>query len=168
MNSLTPWPPYNKAVMSHGQSMLGRDTNLAEARLTLSSQLTQLTLVWSWVEALAAQYSISEKTRYAIHLCLEEALSNVIRHGYCSESNHTVTIEFKAIGNTQLTFAIEDHAPPFDPTSPEVIGAAPVPSSILDLQSGGVGIRLLRQFSDSLIYERLSDGNRMTICFLIV
>ncbi len=131
-------------------------------RLTLRSQLPALALVPPWVDSLAREHAISEKSCFAIQLCLEEALSNIIRHGHRGEPVHTLSIDFAASGESGLSFTIEDCAPPFDPTEPS---ARPAPSSLLDLQPGGNGLPLLRKFSEDLRYERLANGNRLTIWF---
>jgi len=138
------------------------DAHNAEATLTLRSQLTDLTLVGPWVDELAAKHGIADDTRFAIDLCLEEALSNVIRHGYGSEPDHTVTVDFRADGESGLTFTIEDSAPHFKP-SEEI---EPVETRTIDeMEPGGQGIRLMRRFASSIVYEQLPRGNRLTLGF---
>jgi anti-sigma regulatory factor (Ser/Thr protein kinase) len=55
--------------------------------LTLRSELVEVARVPPWVEKLAARHALPERTQFAMDLCLEEAISNVIRHGYSGESN---------------------------------------------------------------------------------
>ncbi|MGA9063277.1 MAG: ATP-binding protein [Terracidiphilus sp.] len=136
-------------------------------RLTLQSQLDDLALLWPWIEALAAAYAIPANTQFAIHLCLEEALSNIIRHGYRSEPNHSITVDCGPAAAHDLIFTVEDQAPPFDPLAPSAVEQAPIPSSIDRLQPGGQGIRLLRKFAGSLAYQRLAGGNRLIIGFVL-
>jgi anti-sigma regulatory factor (Ser/Thr protein kinase) len=134
-----------------------------EPRLTLASRLDDLDLFWPWVEALALAYSIPDDIRFAIDLCLEEALSNVIRHGYRSEPGHPITVDFRAEQGS-VQFILEDQAPPFDP---KAFSPAPGPSTLDDLEPGGRGILLLRKFASHLAYERLPAGNRLTITFTL-
>jgi anti-sigma regulatory factor (Ser/Thr protein kinase) len=119
------------------------DTNTKpDPRLTLHSRLDDLTLVWPWVDALGAKYTIPAQTIFAIHLCLEEALSNIIRHGYLTHiSDKPITVECRATTPRNLIFTIEDQAPPFDPAAPASAEEAP-PSSIDQLKVGGRGISL--------------------------
>jgi anti-sigma regulatory factor (Ser/Thr protein kinase) len=135
----------------------------AETRLTLESRLADLARVWPWVDELAAEYGIPADTRYAIDLCLEEALSNIIRHGYAGEPGHDIAICFTPRGENGLTFSIRDHAPPFAPGEPAESWEAP--ASIDQIEAGGQGIRLMRKFAGALAYEQLPDGNRLTISF---
>ena len=150
--------------------MPGEDTVMPAPRLTLQSRLDDLALLWPWVEALAAEHAIPADTRFAIHLCLEEALSNIIRHGYRGEPNHAITVDCtvncEPEGVHELAFLVEDQAPPFDPLA-LALEEAPIPASIDELRPGGRGIRLLRAFAGSLDYRRLAGGNRLTIRFAI-
>jgi serine/threonine-protein kinase RsbW len=136
-------------------------------RLTLRSQLGDLALLWPWVEALAAEYSISSETTFAIHLCLEEAVSNVIRHGYGGQPNHTLAVSCASPAERKVEFTIEDQAPPFDPLAHAAAAEPSPPSSIEELRPGGRGLHLLRTFAGSLAYERTSAGNRLTIAFVL-
>lgn len=142
-----------------------------EPRLTLEGRLEDLAQVWPWIEALARQYSISARTEYAIQLCLEEALSNVVRHGYSGQANQSIavacTVEYASSGAREMVFTIEDQAPPFDPLAYARSGEAPTPATIAELEPGGQGIRLIRKFADRVAWERLPNGNRLTLGFTI-
>ena len=133
-------------------------------RLELDSQLTELSRVQPWIEALADLYGFSEDTRFAMQLCVEEALANVVLHGYRSEAGHPIVLRASVLGGT-LFFAIEDKAPPFAPTESARMNGAAKPVSLESIEPGGNGIPLLYRFAGSLDYERLPDGNRLTIGF---
>jgi len=150
--------------------MPAESTTMSAHRLTLRSQLGDLALLWPWVEALAGKYSVPAETTFAIHLCLEEAVSNVIRHGYRGLPNHTLTVGCASPAERALEFTVEDQAQPFDPLADSGVAEAPAASSpavssIDELRPGGRGIRLLRNFAGTLAYERTKDGNRLTIGF---
>jgi serine/threonine-protein kinase RsbW len=145
-------------------------TYTAEAKLRLGSRLADLAQVAPWVESLAAEHQLPAELNFAVDLCLEEALSNVIRHGYNGQPDRPIaihcTIVRPADGVGQLTVAIEDHAPHFNPL--EAVEADAVASQALEeLVPGGQGIRLLRKFAGSLLYEPLPAGNRLTMEFSI-
>ena len=154
------------------QSLSNPDPAWPEARLTLKSQLEDLTLVWPWVEAIAARYSVTADTQFAIQLCLEEALSNIIRHGYQSQPNQAISVEYApaCVENDnaeELVFTVEDHAPPFDPLAPSADAPAPAPVSIQEFPPGGQGIRLMRKFAGRLAWQQLPNGNRLTLAFTL-
>jgi anti-sigma regulatory factor (Ser/Thr protein kinase) len=147
--------------------MTAEDTAKPAPRLTLKSQLDDMALLWPWVEALVAEYSIPADTAFAVHLCLEEAISNVIRHGYRGQPNSTVTVDCASPGERNLVFTVEDQAPPFDPLAPSLIEEPPAPTPEDYLRPGGRGILLLRKFAGTLAYERLAGRNRLTIGFVL-
>lgn len=134
--------------------------------LTLDSKLTELSRAQSWAEALADRVGLSADTRYAISLCLEEALANVVLHGYHNEPGHPIVLR-SCLSSGTLSFAIEDMAPPFPSEDTPPVPEAYKPGSLESLTPGGQGIRLLRHFARSLVYERLPEGNRLTIGFLV-
>lgn len=147
--------------------MAQRPASRPATRLTLRSELKDLLLVWPWVESLALAYAIPASTQFAILLCLEEALSNVIRHGYRGRAGETLTVDCARNESSELVLTVEDQAPPFDPlTAPEAENR-PDPSSLDELKPGGRGIRLMRRFAGSLAYQRLDGGNRLTMRFVI-
>jgi serine/threonine-protein kinase RsbW len=134
--------------------------------LVLDSRLVELSRAQSWAEAITDRLGISENTRYAIRLCLEEALTNIVLHGYRNEPGHPIIIHFKP-SSDMLAFAIEDKAPAFNPVgTPPSTGNSEL-VNLEALKPGGNGIPLLRHFAESLVYERIPDGNRLTIGFTL-
>lgn len=144
--------------------MSGETQARSEPRLTIQSRLDDLVLLWPWIESLAADYSIPANTLYAIDLCLEEALSNIIRHGYQGRPGRPITVEF-AQYDREVEFTVEDQAPPFNPLAQPETTPATAPASINDFPVGGLGIGLMRKFAGSLAYQRLAAGNRLTMRF---
>ncbi len=71
--------------------MSDQNANSGCEPLTLESKLSEIARIPPWIEKLAALHSIPERARFAMDLCLEEAVSNVIRHGYAGEPNHALT-----------------------------------------------------------------------------
>ncbi|MEI9969836.1 MAG: ATP-binding protein [Terracidiphilus sp.] len=153
------------------ETMPADDTVKPVSRLTLKSQLDDMAALWTWVEAIIAEYTFSPETAFTIHLCLEEAISNVIRHGYSGQPGHTLTVDYALPNPHELVFTIEDQAPPFDPLDSSLIvehsliEELPAPEDLL--RPGGRGILLMRKFASTIAYQRLPDGNRLTIGFVL-
>ena len=134
--------------------------------LVLDSRLTEVSRAQAWAEALAARLNMSEKARYALLLCLEESLANVVLHGYRGESGHPIAIRCWLAGDL-LYLAIEDRAPAFAPADVPQGSDDPRQVGIESIQPGGYGIGLLRHFARELMYEKLAEGNRLTMGFPI-
>jgi len=149
--------------------MTGNDTELAEKRtddqvpdrIVLESQLSELIRVSPWIEALATRYAIPENVVFAMNLCLEEALSNVIRHGHRGQGG-SLTIQLAVPHEGQFVLIVDDDAPRFNPLEQE---PPPAYSPEDSTQIGGQGIRLIRGFSDSLEYSATPTGNQLRIGF---
>ena len=105
-------------------------------------------------------YAIPEKSVFDIQLCLEEGISNVIRHGYAGDAGRPICVEFRP-DRDALVFTIEDVAPHFQPSA----ASAPAPASLEEFKPGGLGIPLMRQFAQRVTWEPLAIGNRLTLEF---
>jgi serine/threonine-protein kinase RsbW len=133
-------------------------------RLELDSRLTELSRVPSWIESLADRLGFDQDALFAMQLCIEESLANVVLHGYRSHAGHPIVIR-ASVSEGILFFAIDDQAPPFSPVEPRALNEVREPATLESIQPGGNGLRLLHRFAGSLAYERLSGGNRLTIGF---
>jgi anti-sigma regulatory factor (Ser/Thr protein kinase) len=147
-----------------------------EPRLTLKGQLDELAVVLPWVQTLAAHYALPADTQFAIELCLEEALSNIIRHGYRGQASQSISIACaverapSGVENEaarELVFTIEDHAPPFNPLAQFAVAPISAPVSFDDFPPGGQGIRLMLKFASRLAWQQLPGGNRLCIAFAL-
>jgi len=100
--------------------------------------------------------------QFAIELCLEEVVSNVIRHGYGGTEDSWVIVRFATLRAGDFEFIVDDEAPRFNPLEapePKVI------NSDEEIRVGGQGIRLLRQFAKTVEYEETPKGNRLRMSF---
>jgi anti-sigma regulatory factor (Ser/Thr protein kinase) len=89
-------------------------------------------------------------------LALNEAVINSVRHGYQGQSGW-VQIEIWRAGRS-LVVKQYDAAPAFDPT------VVPPPDTTLPLALrtlGGMGVHMMRNFTDEMHYERTSDGRNL-------
>lgn len=143
------------------ESERGEASRQGTDRIVLRGDLAKIADLSEWVQGVAARYGIDDDLQFAIHLCLEEVVSNIIRHGYAPKTAETVTVEFSR-RREELVFTVEDFAPAFDPlTAPEM----PLLDSGGEPAIGGRGIRLLRAFAHTLEHERTAAGNRLRIGF---
>ena len=143
--------------------MVGKTSDQIDDRLILRSQLSEITRIPLWITALASRHGISERTQFSINLCLEEALSNVVQHGYRGAADRSLTVNFASPGERYFEFVVEDEAPAFNPLEAEEL---PALTAGAPMRIGGQGIRLIRRFADSIEYERTDGGNRLHLGFL--
>ncbi len=142
--------------------MTGNSTEHTEERLTLQSRLSEIAQLPPWIESLALRYAIPGDVQFAIDLCLEEVISNIIRHGYGSEANRSVVVRFTRPREGYFVFLVEDEAPRCNPLDlPELPPLNPRD----EVRIGGQGLRLLRRFAHTLEYEPTPTGNRLKVGF---
>jgi anti-sigma regulatory factor (Ser/Thr protein kinase) len=142
--------------------MMEDGTLPAQDRLVLRGQLSEMAQLPVWIAALAARHLIPEKVQFVMDLCLEEAVSNVIRHGYAGVEDGSVIIRFTQAHDGRFEFVVEDHARHFNPLD---FPDQPAQDMMDEDRIGGRGIRLLRQFAGALAYEAMPEGNRLRIGF---
>jgi sigma-B regulation protein RsbU (phosphoserine phosphatase) len=91
-----------------------------------------------------------------IQLAVEEAVTNVVKHGYQGKSGD-VTVRLEILPDT-ITIQICDSGQAFDPTS---IPPADVTADLDHRKIGGLGVHLIRSVMDTLTYSREGDKNRI-------
>jgi len=131
--------------------------------IAVQADLSEIARIAAWSEAFAAACNLPPRTLFAIQLCLEEQVSNIIRHGLPEAAAAAIRLALERAGDTVVA-TVEDHGAAFNPLN----AAAPEkPRSIDDAQVGGLGIHLLRKFATAVDYERRGDINRLTLRFAL-
>ncbi len=130
--------------------------------LTLRNDRAELARMMTWIEQLAGPLELTPKTTYAVQLCLEEAVINIISYAFEPHTERHVKVGVWRDG--RIVFAeIIDDGRPFDPLSQQT------PRRAADLDSarvGGLGITLMRNFTAGIGYKRAEGTNRLTLSFV--
>jgi len=129
-------------------------------RLVLRNDLAELQRLAGWIEGWA-QRGVSADVSFAVQLCLEEAVANVIMYAGAKDSRLEIAVEVERSGAT-LVARIEDNGRHFDPTQ---VPPRSVASSLDEASVGDVGIHLIRSFASGMNYERREGCNRLTLRF---
>jgi serine/threonine-protein kinase RsbW len=118
-----------------------------------SLELKDLAEVRSFVEEAATAVGGEQDAVSDLVLAVNEAVCNIITHGYGNQPG-IVTIDVSQDGEN-LEIRLRDQAPTFDPTS------VPVPDITIPLNQreyGGMGVHMMRSFTDNLTYRATADG----------
>ena len=142
--------------------MTGNGTEQMHDQLALRSRLSDMKQLSPWIEGLASRHAIPSNVQFAIELCLEEVVSNVIRHGYSGAEDCPVLVSFTIPRDNYFEFVVDDEAPRFNPLdAPELSPLSPDE----EIRIGGQGIRLVRQFANAVEYQPKPRGNRLCMGF---
>lgn len=134
--------------------------------LVVRAEIAELARVSDWTNAVATRLALPQSILFAIHLCFEEAVSNIVRYGFRDRQdlaglNKDVCLALVREADTVIV-TIEDHGAAFDPRE---VAAPTAPTTIDEVAIGGLGIHLMRQFAQDLAYQRLNGVNRLTLRF---
>lgn len=118
-----------------------------------SAELPDLDNMRRFVEDNAFKLGADEDAVGEMVLAVNEAVTNILLHGYRGRPGN-IEIAVSASGGN-LTVSLRDNAPLYDPT------AVPPPNLALSLDErplGGLGVHMMRQFTDELRYQVTADG----------
>jgi serine/threonine-protein kinase RsbW len=113
----------------------------------------------AWLRRLP--HGLSESWLAGAELCLDELVTNVVRHAWTGGALQSLTVRIARIAS-ELEITVEDDGRPFDPREAPL---APPPRSLEEAVPGGRGLMLVRGTAPRLAYERRDGVNRVTIAF---
>ncbi|MBP3775876.1 MAG: ATP-binding protein [Prevotella sp.] len=129
-----------------------------QEHLTLKNKVEELIKLPEFVDTVCEKAGIDMALIASLNLALEEAATNVVLYAYEGQEG---MVDIDAIYNTDyIKFVITDTGIPFDPTQKE---DADTTLSAEERPIGGLGIFLVRQIMDSVIYERTDGKNVLTL-----
>lgn len=126
--------------------------------LLLERERSEMHRFSEWLDARLEALGVGGNAAYAVRLCLEEAVLNVIVHG-AGTSRIAVALDRVEDG---VVAQLEDGGPAFDPVA---FVPPPTPRSVDEAACGGFGIRLMRRYATSLAYQREDGANRLVLRF---
>ncbi len=127
--------------------------------MELKSDPRVLSGVREMVSAVARRLAFDRPTADQIALAVDEALANVICHGYERRPVHPIWISIHEMKSDQpaIKIIIEDEAPPVD--CDQIKGR-----DLADIRPGGLGVHIIKEVMDDAIYEKRGDvGMRLTM-----
>jgi len=129
-----------------------------EISIRIFSDPHLLATVRGAIEGLAKCVGFHDKSRAMLALAIDEALTNVIRHGYGNQTHGMIWVHmWRSADPRGLRIIIED------------LGKATDPSKIRgreldDVRPGGLGVHIIKETMDEAAWEpRPSGGMRLTL-----
>jgi serine/threonine-protein kinase RsbW len=123
----------------------------------IKSDPAKLRDVRNELESFTKSIGMADEASHAVGLVLNEALANIIRHGYDGAVDKPIQVTAQKNENEhELKIIIRDWAKPFDP-------AMVKPKCEGELKPGGLGLVCIRKLMDNFKYERLPDGMLLTL-----
>ena len=128
-----------------------------EVHMQILSRPELLAPVRAMTNAMAARVGLNDIDACHLALALDEALTNIIRHGYDSDRNGRIWIEMGPLALTQgLRIEIKDRARSVNPD--ELQGR-----DLEDIRPGGLGMHLMRTLVDRFEHANRPDGGMQIV-----
>ncbi|MFQ5490371.1 MAG: ATP-binding protein [Phycisphaerae bacterium] len=125
-----------------------------ENRICVRSDPGDLPLVRSLVERIAARAGFDEQDAGRLVLAVDEAIANVIKHGYEGRGDQPVEVSARRIeedGTPGIALEIRDFG---KQVPPEVICGR----DLQDVRPGGLGVHIIRTVMDRVEYAAAEGG----------
>ena len=133
--------------------------NVRKEEITVPAQMSYLIQVREFIEHIGKRYKFDDKVINSFKLVIDEACTNVIRHGYRDIKNGEITIK-AIIRRLSLTILIIDQGKTYDPSQ----AATPDLGKYVDIgKKGGLGILMMRKLMDDLQYVVTERGNEFRL-----
>jgi serine/threonine-protein kinase RsbW len=115
----------------------------------------------AFVERACARAALDPDVAFDVRLATEEAVTNVIDHGYAGvAAPGPISVRFHH-DPRQVVVTIDDLAPPFDPAT---IRPADLSAPLEQRRVGGLGWHFVTRVMDEVRHEhRIPRGNRLTL-----
>jgi len=131
-----------------------------DVQLEMYSQARLLAPARAMVASIAQRIGFNEVDAGQISLALDEALSNIINHGYEGRPDGRICVSVcdeRSPDPPGIRIVIEDRARQVDP---EVIR----PRDLDDIRPGGLGVFIIQEIMDDVTYEKREGGGmRLTL-----
>lgn len=129
-------------------------------RKTISASTKNLSEVRNFVAEHAKNNGFSSSKIADIRLAVDEAITNIIKHAYKGDENHTIeiTVKFK---KDRVCIELQDTGNSFNlDTFPE----PNIREKIKQRKRGGMGVYLIHSLMDDVTYGRQNKSNKMVMC----
>jgi len=128
-------------------------------RLVIDSRLSEIRRASELVDEFKARHGLADDDANAIHIVLDEVLSNSIRHGLAGAASHAIAVMLD-LSDGEITIEVEDDGVAYDPTQ----APAPVLAGTLEERTeGGLGMTFVRGLTNSIEYQRIDGRNRLVL-----
>ena len=125
----------------------------ASLEITLSGT-EELSGLLDAIEAFGDDHGVPIRTVMTLNLVVEELVTNALQHG-ARPDGATVTVRAAVVGD-RVDGSVRDNGVPFNP----LVHASPdIEAQIEDRPIGGLGLHIVREMAQNLVYERDGPDN---------
>jgi serine phosphatase RsbU (regulator of sigma subunit)/anti-sigma regulatory factor (Ser/Thr protein kinase) len=133
--------------------------NVTKEEIIIPAKMIALREIRDFIEQIGKKFKFSEKVVNSFKLVVEEACTNIIRHGYLDIKDGKITVR-AIIRRLSLTIVIIDQGKSFDPRQ---LKNPDLQKYVQIGKKGGLGIFMMRKLMDDIQYHVTSHGNELRL-----
>ena len=126
--------------------------------LEITAKLERLSLLSNFIGNSMVKFGLSEYQQFQVQIAVEEAVTNVIKHGTLKE-NDKISVKCQKMDN-EIVIVIEYPGKPFNPTKVE---RPDLSTSSLKPDSGGLRVYFIKKYMNKVNYGFKGGINVLTL-----
>lgn len=133
--------------------------NISKEEIAVPASMAHLKEIRDFIEQIGKKYKISDKIINSFKLVVDEACTNIIRHGYKDIKDGKITIR-AIIRRLSVTIVVIDQGRSFDPRQ---VKDPDLQKYVQIGKKGGLGIHMMRKLMDDIQYNITGHGNELRL-----
>ncbi len=128
---------------------------ISNEQIIVPAQISYIPILRNFISRIASKYRFSKSEINALTISVDEACTNIIKHGYRNIQSGSITMNVH-INNDKLVVELIDHGISFDPNQ----ASDPNISNYVQIgKKGGLGIFIMKKFLDDIQYKTSGQAN---------
>ena len=132
-----------------------------EKEITIENQVEEISIIAQFIEELGMSLHLPSGITMSLNLAIEEAISNIIHHGYPQNQKGEITLKTSVAPGLLIAQIIDDGIS-FDPTKSENEASGNALSLEQQLTQG-LGLFLIRRTMDKVEYHSTDSQNELIL-----
>jgi anti-sigma regulatory factor (Ser/Thr protein kinase) len=122
---------------------------------SIANDFPELKVLMDAASEFLENQAVDTRAIFRINLTIEEIVTNIIKFGYDTQGRHNIDVEIK-VGAAEVRALISHEGYEFNPVLHE---RAQPPEELLERETGGLGIYLIKKLLDNMDYRREAGRN---------
>jgi serine/threonine-protein kinase RsbW len=132
---------------------------LRDQEISLEGDIGELERLSAFVAGFCAENGLNGEVEFDLNLVLEELFTNSLRHGGCEGMRDAAHVRLRLVADG-VSVEYSDRGSAFNPLdAPEPDVTVP----LMERQSGGLGVYMVRRLVQDLRYRRREELNEITM-----
>jgi len=128
---------------------------IANEQIIVPAQIHYLPELRKFISRIASKYRFSKNEINAMTISVDEACTNIIKHGYRDKQAGSITMNVR-IKKDSLVVELIDQGKSYDPTQ---ASDPNIPYYVQSGKKGGLGIFIMKKFLDEIQYITVGQKN---------